>query len=200
MVVRLREYLDALLVAGLFALFLTTFVVRMFYIPSGSMAPTLREHDVLLVNQFAYRFGAPQRGDIVVFTPPVQSAGSFIKRVIGVPGDSLRISGGRVYVNGKALQEPYEAAPPAYRLIIKDYAVYVDSGNGLEPLDASQGGIPPRALWQAADRIPRGFYFMMGDNRNDSDDSHVWGFATSSSFTGKAFFLMWPLNRLRILK
>jgi signal peptidase I len=199
-VVRVREYLDALLVAGLLALFLTTFVVRMFYIPSQSMVPTLREHDVLLVNEFAYRFGAPQRGDIAVFTPPVQSASSFIKRVIGVPGDTLRVSGGRVFVNGKALLERYIAAPPAYRLVIKNYTVYVDMGSGLEPLDSSQAAIPPRSMWQAPDRIPRGFYFMMGDNRNDSDDSHIWGFATSASITGKAFFLMWPLNRLHVLK
>ncbi len=98
------------------ALFLITFVLRTFYIPSGSMVPTLQQRDVLLVNEFAYRFGKPHRGDIVVFRPPIASSDNFIKRVIAVPGDTLRISGGTVYVNGKALSEPYIAQAPQYDL------------------------------------------------------------------------------------
>jgi signal peptidase I len=209
-----REYLDAFIVAGLVALFLITFVVRTFYIPSESMVPTLQERDVLLVNEFAYRFGAPHRGDIVVFTPPIASSSSFIKRVVGVPGDTLRIQDGRVYVNGNKLTEPYIAAAPDYNLAVKNYTIYVDNGSGLEPLDPTQANIPPRRLWQAPDRIPKGFYFVMGDNRNDSEDSHVWGFAqmhgrfasgplaktaTTAQFTGRAFLLLWPFDRLRVL-
>src|SRR5579884_4202458 len=98
-----REYLDAFIVAGLVALFLITFVLRTFYIPSESMVPTLQQRDVLLVNEFAYRWGTPQHGDIVVFRPPIASTSSFIKRVIGVPGDTLRIENGGVFVNGKRL-------------------------------------------------------------------------------------------------
>jgi signal peptidase I len=209
-----REYLDAFIVAGLVALFLITFVLRTFYIPSESMVPTLQRHDVLLVNEFAYRFGKPHRGDIVVFKPPIPSSDNFIKRVIAVPGDTLRIDGGIVYVNGKALKEPYIAQPPQYNLIIKNYDVYVDSGYGYEPLSRSSANIPPRSLWQAPDRVPNGFYFVMGDNRNDSDDSHIWGFAqmhgrfaagplaktlSTAQFTGRAFLLLWPFDRLRIL-
>ena len=210
----MREYLDAFIVAGLVALFLITFVVRTFYIPTGSMIPTLQERDVLLVNEFAYRFGTPHRGDIVVFRPPIQSTDNFIKRVIAVPGDTLSITGGKVYVNGKPLDEPYIAQAPEYNLQIKNYGIYVDTGDGYAALDASHANIPPRSAWQAPDRVPNGFYFVMGDNRNDSDDSHIWGFAqlrghfaggplaksaTTAQFTGRAFLLLWPFNRLRIL-
>jgi signal peptidase I len=178
------------------------------------MMPTLQQHDVLLVNEFAYRFGKPHRGDIVVFRPPIASSDNFIKRVIAVPGDTLRIQSGTVYVNGKAIEEPYVAQRPDYNLVIKNYDVYVDTGDGYEPLSRTSANIPPRWLWQAADRVPNGFYFVMGDNRNDSDDSHIWGFAqmhgrfaagplaksaTTAQFTGRAFLLLWPFNRLRIL-
>lgn len=202
--------------AGLAALFLITFVIRTFYIPSDSMLPTLHVGDVLLVNEFAYRFSNPHRGDIVVFTPPIptQSASSFIKRIIAVPGDRLRIENGSVFVNGKALKEPYIAQPPRYRLAVRDYGIYVDSGLGMEQLFPEEANVPPRSRWQAPDRVPNGFYFVMGDNRNDSEDSHVWGFAqlhghfaagplahskVIASFTGRAFFLLWPLDRMRIL-
>ena len=209
-----REYLDAFIVAGLVALFLITFVVRTFYIPSGSMEPTLQIHDVLLVNEFEYRFHTPQHGDIVVFPPPTAPIGTdqrtdFIKRLIGAPGDTLRIHDGVVYRNGQALVEPYEKQQPNYELEIKNYGIYVDGA----ALDTTQANVPPRSMWQAPDRIPAGFYFMMGDNRQNSEDSHVWGFAQlhgkfvagplkgeTAGFTGHAFLLFWPLDRFRILK
>jgi signal peptidase I len=207
-----REYLDALLVAGLIALFLITFVIRTFYIPSVSMVPTLQVSDVLLVDEIAYRFHVPQRGDVAVFTPPVPSQGDeFVKRVIGTPGDTIRISDGTVFRNGVALREPYENQPPRYDLEIKHYDIYVD---GL-PLDPRNADIPPRSMWQSPDRIPSGFYFMLGDNRNYSDDSHVWGFAQAAGtfaagplaaradragFAGRAFAILWPFRRLQILR
>jgi len=143
--------------------------------------------------------------------PPVESGGSeFIKRVIGVPGDTIRISDGIVYRNGVALKEPYDNEYPAYDLEIKNYNIYV---NGV-PLDPAVADIPPKSLWSAPNRIPDGFYFMLGDNRNYSDDSHVWGFAqlhgryasgplahrdAQASFAGRAFMVFWPLKRLAIL-
>jgi signal peptidase I len=206
-----RGYLDALIVAGLIALFLITFVIRTFYIPSVSMVPTLQVHDVLLVDEIAYRLHRPSDGDLAVFIPPVDSGGSdFVKRVIGVPGDSISISAGVVYRNGATLREPYENQPPKYDLTIRDFEIYVD-GRRLDPHVAN---VPPRTLWQSPDRIPSGFYFVLGDNRNYSDDSHVWGFAQTSGafaagplagrkvrphFIGRAFLILWPLNRLRIL-
>ncbi|MBV8372945.1 MAG: signal peptidase I [Candidatus Eremiobacteraeota bacterium] len=208
----LREYLDALLVAGLAALFFITFVIRTFYIPSVSMVPTLQVRDVLLVDEIAYRLHAPQRGDVAVFTPPVPSNGDeFVKRVIGTPGDTIRVADGIVFRNGVALREPYENQPPRYDLEIKDYDIFVDGA----PLDSRRADIPPRALWQAPDRIPNGFFFMLGDNRNYSDDSHVWGFAqlsgtfasgplvasrTRAAFAGRAFAIVWPLSRLHVLR
>jgi len=210
-----REYLDAFIAAGLLALFLITFVIRTFYIPSESMMPTLQVRDVLLVNEFEYRMHKPRHGEIVVFKPPIPSTSDFIKRVIAVPGDTLRVENGTVYVNGTALKEPYIAQKPNYRLQIKNYNIYVDQGDGVEtPLDPHFADVPPRAMWQAPDRVPSGFYFMMGDNRNDSQDSHMWGFAqmngrfaagqlaktdTEAHFTGRAFLLFWPLDRLHIL-
>jgi signal peptidase I len=196
-VAAVREYLDALIAAGLAALFLITFVIRTYYIPSISMIPTLTVHDVLLVDQIAYRFGHPHFGDVAVFIPPVPSQGNaFVKRVIGVPGDTIAIEDGVVYRNGKPLAEPYENQQPRYDLQIKKYEIYVDG----QPLDPKAADIPPKRLWQAPDRIPNGYYFMLGDNRNYSDDSHVWGFAQGAKITGRAFFIVWPLKRMRVLK
>ena len=203
-----KEYLDAFIVAGLVALLLITFVVRTFYIPSGSMEPTLQIHDVLLVNEFEYRFHKPQHSDIVVFTPPIESTNDFIKRLIGAPGDTFKIDNGTVIRNGQKVDEPYIKDKPLYRLEIKNYGIYVDG----QPLDPEMANIPPKSAWQAPDRIPEGYYFMMGDNRNNSDDSHMWGFAQlggtftagplkghKAGFTGHAFVLFWPLNRVRVL-
>jgi signal peptidase I len=205
----IREYLDAFIVAGLVALFLITFVVRTFFIPSGSMEPTLQIHDVLLVNEFEYRLTAPHDGDVVVFPPPIPTTNDFIKRLMASPGDSLRVHRGIVYRNGRPLVEPYIAEKPKYELEIKNYAIYVD---GI-PLDTELANVPPRTLWTAPDRVPPNCYFMMGDNRNNSEDSHIWGFAQvrgrfasgpekgqPARFTGHAFLLFWPPNRIRILK
>lgn len=203
-----KEYLDAFIVAGLVALFLITFVVRTFYIPSGSMEPTLQINDVLLANEFEYRIAKPHDEDIVVFEPPIPTTNDFIKRLIGSPGEKLRIHHGVVYRNDVALKEPYIAQAPAYEMEIKNYNVYVD-GTPLDPLAAN---VPPRNLWTSPDTIPPGCYFMMGDNRNNSEDSHIWGFAQTggtfysgqekgkkAGFTGHAFLIFWPLNRIRIL-
>ncbi len=192
-----RAYLDALIVVGLIALFLITFVVRTFYIPSVSMVPTLQVRDVLLVDEIAYRFHAPAEGDVAIFTPPYESGGNdFVKRVIGLPGDTISISNGIVYRNGKALREPYENQPPRYDLAIRRYGIYVD-GNRLDPRTAK---VPRLALWQAPDRIPKGFYFVLGDNRNYSDDSHVWGLVQRGAFVGRAFLILWPLERFTVLE
>jgi signal peptidase I len=204
-----REYLDAFIVAGLVALFLITFVIRTFFIPSGSMEPTLQIHDVLLVNEFEYRFGKPHEGDIAVFPPPVETTNDFIKRTIGLPGDTLRVHQGVVYRNGVAMSEPYIAEKPNYELEVRNYGVYVDGTK----LDPTMANIPPRSKWSAPNRIPDGCYLMFGDNRTNSEDSHVWGFAQTggtfysgaragerAGFTGHAFLLFWPLNRIRILR
>jgi signal peptidase I len=161
------------------------------------MVPTLQVRDVLLVDEIVYRLHPPNDGDVAVFQPPVPSGGNdFVKRVIGVPGDAVAIRDGVVYRNGGALREPYENEPPNYDLAIRDYAIYVDG----TPLDHKSADIPPRSQWEAPNRVPKGFYFLLGDNRNYSDDSHVWGFARAQGFTGRAFAVIWPLQRLRALE
>ena len=209
MTVVVKEYLDAFIVAGLVALFLITFVVRTFFIPSGSMEPTLQIHDVLLVNEFEYHLTSPHDEDIVVFPPPIASTNDFIKRLMGSPGETFRIHDGVVYRNGKALVEPYIAQKPAYELEIKKYNIYIDN----VPLDPSEANVPPREKWTSPDTIPPGCYFMMGDNRNNSEDSHIWGFAQpkgtfatgplagkKAGFTGHAFLLFWPPGRIGPLR
>ncbi len=207
-----REYLDPFIIAGLAAWLLITFVARTYYIPSASMVPTLQVGDVLLVDKFEYHFHAPHEGDIVVFPPPLPSPDDFIKRVIGLPGDTIAIRNGIVYRNGRALVEPYIAARPEYDLRIANYDIDVNDGGGWMPLDRSEANIPPPSQWTAPNRIPPHCFLMLGDNRNDSEDSHIWGFAQDAGrfasgprkgkpagFTGRAFVIFWPPPQARIL-
>jgi signal peptidase I len=207
-----REYLDPFIYAGIAAWLLITFVARTYYIPSASMVPTLQVHDVLLVDKFEYRFRQPARGDIVVFPPPIPTPDDFIKRVIGLPGDRFRVTKGVVYINDVALSEPYIAQPPDYDLEIRNYGIYVNDGFGMHALDPQQANVPPKSAWTSPDTIPPGCYIMMGDNRNDSEDSHVWGFSQfagnfatgprageHAGFTGRAFLIFWPFDQAKIL-
>jgi signal peptidase I len=195
----------------LVVLFLFTFVVRPFSIPSISMIPTLRVADTVLVDVAAYRFRAPRAGDLAVFMPPVPSRGiPFIKRIVGVPGDTIRIAGGVLYRNGKTVREPYDNETPQYDLAVERDTIVVDG----KPLNPAVADVPPPAMWQAPNRIPAGFYLVLGDNRNYSDDSHLWGFAQFSGpfvagplahrrrarFIGRAVMIIWPLGHLRILR
>ncbi len=207
-----REWLDTFIFAGLGAWLLITFVGRTYYIPSGSMIPTLEVHDVLLVDKVEFRFRQPRYGDIVVFPPPIPSPDDFIKRVIGVPGDTLRIKNGIVYRNGVALAEDYINQKPQYDMEIRDYGIWVNDGFGWHKVDPADGNIPPKSMWTAPNRIPANCYFMMGDNRNDSVDSHMWGFAQDTGtfatgplagkpawFTGRAFTIFWPISHAHLL-
>ena len=207
-----REYLDPFIYAGVAAWLLITFVARTYYIPSASMVPTLQVHDVLLVDKFEYRFRKPSEGDIVVFPPPVPTPDDFIKRVIGLPGERLRIAKGVVYINDVALNEPYIAQPPSYDLEVRNYGIYVNEGFGWHAVDPAGANVPPKNEWTSPNTIPPNCYFMMGDNRNDSDDSHIWGFAEfggtfatgprageTAGFTGRAVLIFWPLSQFKVL-
>jgi signal peptidase I len=192
-----RISLDVLIVVALIVLFSVTFRTRTFYIPSVSMVPTLQVGDVLLVDEVAYRLRPPADGEIAIFIPPLNPHGAdFVKRVIGTPGESIEIVNGLVYRNGSALRDPHENQPPSYDLAIEKYGIYV---NGRR-LDRHAADVPERTLWQAPNRIPKGFYFVLGDNRNYSDDSHVWGFVPRAAFVGRAFLILWPLRRLTALE
>ncbi|MCC6445075.1 MAG: signal peptidase I [Armatimonadetes bacterium] len=167
------EVLESALIAiVLVFLIIRPYVVQAFYIPSGSMHPTLLERDRILVNKFVYRFREPKRGDVVVFKAPSQASPDgrekdFIKRVVGLPGDTLEVRDGATYINGKPLREPYIEEPPYY--------VY-----------------PPY-------QIPQGMLFVMGDNRNDSNDSHSWGPLERSRILGKALVVFWPFSRAGLI-
>lgn len=141
--------------------------------PSGAMEPILRVGDAFFVDRFAYRAARPQRGDIVVFVPPIVSPNPFIKRIVAVPGDRFAIHGGQTVLNGAAVREPYVRQRTGYELAIRDYRVLIDGA----PLDSASAMIPPRSDWTAPDTVPSGCYVLLGDNRNNSEDSHVWGFA-----------------------
>ncbi len=164
------ENIIILLLALGLAFVIRTFVAEPRYIPSESMFPTLEVGDRLIVEKLSYHSHPPQRGDIVVFAPPpqLQQQGyleeqAFIKRVIGLPGNTIEIKNGHVYVDRELLTETYIAEAPNYAM--------------------SPMVVPPDQL------------FVMGDNRNNSNDSHVWGFLPQSNIIGHACFRFWPIER-----
>ncbi len=171
------EYAEALIMAIILALFIRAFVVQAYKIPSGSMLNTLYVGDFLLVNRFSYgtkipftnkeifRLGDPQRGDIIVFKYPLDPSVDYIKRVVGVPGDVIEMRNKQLYRNGEKVDEPYiRHTDPRGRLPIRD-------------------DLPPRV-------VPQDHYFVMGDNRDDSEDSRFWGFVPRQNIQGKAW-LVW---------
>ena len=181
----IREYIEAILIALLLALFIRTFVVQAFKIPSGSMKNTLLIGDHILVNKFIYGvknplngntwipLKEPQRRDIVVFKYPVNPSQDYIKRVVGVEGDTIEIKDKKVYVNGKPQDE--------------DYAIYLDSKvlpANLQPRD-NMGPIT----------VPENSLFVMGDNRDNSYDSRFWNFVDLKAVKGKAFILYWSWDK-----
>lgn len=147
---------------------------RTFYVPAGSMAPTIRPRtDTVLVDTSAYDSTLPQRGDIIAFVPPLDTKTPYLKRVLAVPGDRLSMRTGQIEVNGRPLPASYPPLHPNYDLVISSYKLIEDG----EPLDPAQADLPPRARWPAPDRLPSGCYFVVGDNINNSEDSHVFGCA-----------------------
>jgi len=173
----IREYAEAILIAVLLALLIRTFVVQAFKIPSGSMIPTLLVGDHILVNKFLYRFRDPARGDVVVFKYPQDEHRDFIKRVIGVGGDELYIKDRKVYVNCRP-------PDPACRPIEERWAYYEERfGAGGEVFGPVQ--------------VPAGSYFVMGDNRNNSQDSRYWGFVKKEKLKGQAFIIYWSWDSER---
>jgi len=177
----LREYAEAAAIALLLALFIRTFIVQAFKIPSGSMRPTLIEGDHILVNKFIYGVKLPflrktvipvkepERGDIIVFIYPEDRSKDFIKRVIGLPGEKIEIIGREIYIDGKQLNDKY--------------GHYVNQGSeNRNPGHKDRYG--PRI-------VTENHYFVMGDNRDQSYDSRFWGFVPSESIKGKAFVIYW---------
>ena len=175
------EYTKAVVTALLLALFIRAYFVQAFKIPSGSMIPTLLVGDHILVNKFIYGttlpfsdrrvlvFRKPEKGDIIVFKYPEDRSRDFIKRVIAVEGDVIESKNKVIYVNGKAVSEPY--------------AQHTDTS--LRP-----GGIEPRDNFGPY-IVPKENYFMMGDNRDQSYDSRYWGYVDMKDIRGEALILYW---------
>ncbi|AGB40605.1 signal peptidase I [Halobacteroides halobius DSM 5150] len=143
----IKEYLESIFWAIIISIFLIVFVVQAFYIPSGSMRPTLQPGDRILVNKLIYRFRDPKRGEVIVFKYPVNPNRKFIKRVIGLPGDTIKIVDGRVYVNGKPLEEDYTLEKsytdyPAIKIPANNYFVLGDNRNNSK--DSRFWGFVPR--------------------------------------------------------
>jgi signal peptidase I len=182
-----REYFESIVIAVILALFVRTWVVQAFKIPTGSMENNLLIGDHLLVNKFV--FGPPagpiekavlpmeevRRGDVVVFKYPDEPERDFIKRVIGLPGDTLELRKKKVYINGQPIEEPYvHFLEPA------------SEGQEVTSFDVREQYGPVR--------IPEGQYFVMGDNRDNSQDSRYWGFLPRQYIKGKALMIYWSYD------
>ena len=175
------ELLGVVVVAVVVAIVLRTFVVATYSIPSGSMEPTLQIGDRILVDKLSYHLHGVDRSNIVVFsTPPLEDCAGppvadLVKRVIGLPGETISLAGGRVYINGHVLAEPW--LPPAVR-------TETFPGPSSTPYTLTH-----------AYKIPADEVFVMGDNRQNSCDSRYWGPVPESTIVGKVDVRMWPLSR-----
>jgi len=157
-----RDLVETLVLSAIIFFVVNTLTGR-YEVQSISMEPTLHEGQYLIVSKMAYWFHPPERGDVVVLDPPDgRSTIPYIKRIVGLPGDSVQIHNGRVWIDGVALNEPYVSGPPTYK-----HERFLEEGQ----------------------------YLVLGDNRNNSSDSHVWGTLPRENIIGKFVFRYWPLEK-----
>jgi signal peptidase I len=190
----LREYFESIVIAVILAFFIRTFVVQAFKIPTGSMENNLLIGDHLLVNKFLLGptatpierallpIGTIHRGEVIVFKYPEEPERDFIKRVIGLPGETVELREKKVYINGKPLDEPYV--------------------HFLEPPGAVGGEFHEVTSFDVRERygpvtVPADHYFVMGDNRDNSQDSRYWGFLPRDYVKGRALFIYWSYEAER---
>lgn len=192
-----KEWGEAILIAGVLALLIRTFILGPYKIPSGSMIPTFLIGDRIFVDKVSYVFSEPKRGDIIVFkfpqdkhkhfvlklgdwqlkVPFVDLRRDFVKRLAGLPGEKLEIRGGKIFINGKPLDEPPFSDHYYYNQDDWDFA---KKNQVIE--------IPPNA------------YFALGDNSAQSSDSRNWGFVAKENVVGRAFFIWWPPKRMKLVR
>jgi len=184
---QVREWTESIIIAIILALVIRTFVVQAFKIPSGSMIPTFKIGDRIFVNKFLY--GAkipftdfnlpavrqPKRGDIIVFISPEAPKKDFVKRLIASEGEKVEIKDGKIFVNGKEVDEP--SIKPYYYYNVGDYGA---EGKVIE--------------------VPKDSYFALGDNSASSRDSRYWGFVPKKNLLGKVVLIYWPLHRMKVIK
>ena len=181
-----RDWVESIVIAFILAMFIRTFIVQAFKIPSGSMRPTLIEGDRILVNKFIY--GAkipftdlrlpvirnPRRGDVVVFIYPKDPSRDFIKRMIAAEGETVQIKHGKICINGQTLDNPRFARYYSNR------GPYGEEGKEII--------------------VPADSFYVLGDNSTSSQDSRYWGFVPNKYLLGEAFLIYWPLHRIRIIR
>ena len=182
-----RDWVESIIIAFLLAAVIRTFVVQAFKIPTGSMRPTLMEGDLILVNKFLYgakipftdirlpKVRPPKRGDVVVFIYPEDKSKDFIKRLIGLPGETVEIKNGTIYINGNPLIDSKFG-----QIYYYNFGAFQEEG--------------------FKEVVPQGSYFVLGDNSRSSKDSRYWGYVPEKNVLGKAMVIYWPPNRLRIIK
>lgn len=182
-----EEWFKPILIAAFLALFIRTFVAQPFKIPSNSMYPTLKPGDRIFVNKFIYgaripftditfpKIRSPKAGDIVVFVSPVEKKKFLVKRFIAYGGESVEIKDGGIYVDGKRLE-----APPMNKIFYYSRGDYGRENKIIE--------------------VPKGYFYVLGDNSPNSMDSRYWGFVPDKNLVGKAFVIHWPISRVRLIK
>ncbi len=165
----IKDWVVSILIAVVLAFFIRYFIVELYMVEGPSMRPTLVNSERLVVNKFIYRFKTPEKGDVLVFRYPKDPSRDFIKRVIGVAGDTIEIKEGRVFLNGQLLNEGY----------------ILEKTRGSYPLST----------------VPAGTIFVMGDNRNNSEDSRFRdvGFVPLEMIKGKAVMIFWPFDNIKTL-
>jgi len=171
----IREYAESLIIAFVLAMIIRTFIVQAFKIPTGSMNPTLREGDRILVTKFTYRFRRPQRGEVIVFKYPENPKLAFIKRLIATENEQVEIKNGRVFINENQVSEKTISSHFYYN----------------------------RGRYGEADQIitvPDDTFYVLGDNSANSRDSRYWGFVPEKNLIGKAIVIYWPLHRIRLIE
>jgi len=183
----IKEWVESIVIAFILAMFIRTFVIQAFKIPTGSMRPTLLEGDIIMVNKFLYgakvpftdlrlpKVREPKRGDVVVFIYPEDTKKDFIKRLIAFGGETVEIKDGTVYINDKPLVSPMFNQRYYYNR--GDFAA--ENGKIIVPVDT---------------------YFVLGDNSASSHDSRYWGFVPKKNLLGEAILIYWPPQRIRIIK
>jgi signal peptidase I len=165
----IKDWVISIVIAVVLAFFIRYYIVELYMVEGPSMRPTLLNGERLVVNKFIYRFKVPERGDVLVFKYPRDQSRDFIKRAIAVPGDTIEMKDGRIFLNGQLQNEPYI-------------------------LERTRGSFPLKT-------VPEGHLFVMGDNRNNSEDSRFAdvGFVPYELIKGKAVVVFWPLDQLKSL-
>jgi len=211
------ENVKTIVIALLIAVGIHSFLFQPFWIPSGSMVPSLLVGDYLFVNKFAYGFSRyslpfapplfagrilahpPKRGDVVVFVPPNDPGDIFVKRLVGLPGDTLQVTGGLLYINGQVLprvdQGPYVDDSDGEPVTAEKYAETLPGGKVHEILKLTDQGFANNTPVYT---VPAGDYFLMGDNRDNSEDSRFLdgpvGYVPAENLLGPAVFILGSLN------